>query len=74
MKRSEPTCESLCEAYQNWLCGVHPLDRVRVRKAAQTKQRTGEYGEKFRIVRSDGKVRWVSDRAFPIQDPFGRTR
>lgn len=65
------TCESLYESSQDWLRGVHPLDRARVRKAAQTKQATGEYDEKFRIVRPDGKVRWVRDRAFPIQDASG---
>jgi signal transduction histidine kinase len=32
---------------------------------------TGEYDEQFRIVRPDGKVRWVRDRAFPIQDSSG---
>jgi PAS domain S-box-containing protein len=65
------TCESLYEASQDWLRGVHPLDRARVRKAAQAKQVTGEYDEKFRIVRPDGTVRWVRDRAFPIQDSSG---
>lgn len=39
-----------------------------MRKAAQTKQRTGECDEKFRTVRPDGKVRWVRDRAFSIRD------
>jgi PAS domain S-box-containing protein len=65
------TCESLYESSQDWLRGVHPLDRARVRKAAQAKQVTGEYDEKFRIVRPDGTVRWVRDRAFPIQDSSG---
>ena len=65
------TCESLYESSQDWLRGVHPLDRARVRKAAQAKQSIGEYDEKFRIVRPDGMVRWVRDRAFPIQDSSG---
>lgn len=46
---------------------VHSGDRLRVykaRKAAAFRQ----YDETYRIVRRDGAVRWVRDRAFPVRD------
>ena len=36
------------------------------------KQATGEYDEIFRIVRPDGAIRWIQDRAFPIRDASGK--
>ena len=35
-------------------------------QAAQTKQASNEYVEEYRIVRPDGAIRWIRDRAFPI--------
>ena len=32
---------------------------------------TGDYDEEYRIVRPDGSVRWIRDRAFPVQDNTG---
>ncbi|MFC1835072.1 PAS domain S-box protein [Thermodesulfobacteriota bacterium] len=32
----------------------------------------GEYNVEYRIVRADGAVRWIWDRAFPIKDEHGR--
>jgi len=31
----------------------------------------GEYREEYRIVRPDGTIRWIRDRAFPIRDDRG---
>jgi diguanylate cyclase (GGDEF)-like protein/PAS domain S-box-containing protein len=50
---------------------VHAEDRARVyhaRKAAAD----GSYDETYRIVRPDGSVRWVHDRAFPVRDSEDR--
>ncbi len=65
------TCESLYESPQDWVKAIHPQDRARVRKAASSKQVTGEYDEKYRIVRPDGSIRWIRDRAFPIRGTTG---
>jgi PAS domain S-box-containing protein len=42
-----------------------------VAESALTKQATGEYDEIYRIVRPDGSIRWIQDRAFPIRDAAG---
>ena len=55
----------------DWLSTVHDDDRERV-AAARTTAPGGEYDETFRIVRPDGTVRWVRDRAFPVRDEAGR--
>jgi len=57
----------LIESPTAWLDAIHPEDRERVAKAMRTKQVTGEYDETYRIVRPDGSVRWIRDRAFPVQ-------
>ena len=55
-----------------WLAAVHPDDRDRVAQAARTKAARGTFDEEYRIVRPDGEVRWIRDRAFPIHDAGGR--
>ncbi len=65
------TCESVRENPRSWLEAIHPEDRERVRQAALTKQVDGSYDEEYRIVRPDGSIRWIRDRAFPIRDANG---
>ncbi len=64
-------CESLYESPRSWLDAIHPEDRPRVAESALTRQVTGEYDEEYRIVRRDGVIRWVRDRAFPIRNETG---
>jgi signal transduction histidine kinase len=54
-----------------WLEGIHQEDRERVTRAMLTKQARGEYDEEYRVVRPDGSLRWVHDRAFPVRDEKG---
>jgi two-component system, cell cycle sensor histidine kinase and response regulator CckA len=65
------TCESLYQDPSSWLEAVHPGDRSRVGLAARTKQATGGYYEEYRVLRPDGAVRWLSERAFPVRDAGG---
>ena len=65
------SCKSLYASPQSWLDAVHPEDRARVRDAALRKQTVGTYDEQYRILRPDGAIRWISDRAFPIRDSSG---
>src|SRR5207247_1361650 len=67
----ERTATRLYESPWDWLEAIHPDDRERVRKAARTKQMAGEYDEEYRIVRPDGSIRWIRDRAFPVLDQHG---
>ncbi len=65
------TCASLYESPATWHDAIHPDDRARVTRAADTLQVTGEYDETYRIIRPDGLVRWVRDHAFPVRNAAG---
>ena len=65
------SCDSLYASPQSWLDAVHPDDRERIRLAAGTLQVLGQYAEQYRILRPDGSIRWIRDRAFPIRDATG---
>ena len=65
-------CASLYATPTAWMDAVHPDDRDRVRRAALTQQVDGGYDIQYRVVRPDGSVRWVHDRAFPVRDDGGR--
>jgi PAS domain S-box-containing protein len=65
------SCASLYASPQSWLDAIHPEDRERVRTASLTKQVAGDYCEEYRIIRPDGTVRWIRDRAFPVRDHAG---
>src|SRR5262245_42175097 len=65
------TCASLYASPRDWLAAVHPDDRDRVLQAALTKQFQGPYHQVYRIVRPDGSVRWIEDRAFPVRNEAG---
>ncbi len=66
------TCHSLYKEPRAWLDAIHPDDRPRVMAAAHEKQVGGVYDEEYRIVRTDGAVRWIRDRGFPITDHTGQ--
>ena len=65
------SCSSLYRAPLSWLDAIHPDDRERVRQAAMADQAGGGYAEEYRIVRPDGSVRWIRDRAFPVRNASG---
>ncbi len=65
------SCESLLQNPQSFLDAIHDEDRDRI-IAALEKQPRGDYDEEYRIVRPDGGVRWIRDRAFPVKDGSGR--
>lgn len=56
-----------------WIEALHPADRERIRHAARTRQITDEYDEEYRVIRPDGAIRWVHDRAFPVHADDGTT-
>jgi len=66
------TCASVYADPSAWLDAVHPDDRERVGTDTRTKQSRGDYVEEYRVVRPDGSVRWISERAFPIRDADGK--
>lgn len=50
---------------------IHRGDRERV-LLALAKQSEGEYDEEYRVVRPDGSVCWIRDRAFPVYNQQGK--
>ncbi len=65
------SCRQLYADPTLWLNALHEEDVGRVQQALETKQSLGTFDEEYRIVRSDGAVRWIRDRAFPICDSHG---
>lgn len=65
------SCKSLYDAPKEWVDAIHPDDRERIIKAALEKQERGEYNVVYRILRPDGSMRWIRDRAFPVKDHDG---
>jgi PAS domain S-box-containing protein len=51
---------------------LHPEDRVRVEASLARQQAGARTEEEYRIVRRDGAVRWIHDRAFPVRDERGQ--
>jgi PAS domain S-box-containing protein len=66
------SCESLYHSPLDWIEAIHEEDRARVLRAAMEQQASGNYDEQYRIIRPDGTLRWIQDRAFPVRDREGR--
>ena len=64
--------ESFYEKPRSLLEAVHPEDRDRVETAFAEELRTGRLNEEYRVVRADGSVRWVLNRATAVRDEAGR--
>ena len=63
--------EEMAADPQAWAAPIHDEDRERVLRAV-FRQGSGGYDEEYRIVRPDGSVRWIRDRAFPVRAEDGR--
>jgi len=64
------SCAGLYAQPITWLDAIHPEDRDRI-LAALPQQARGEYDEEYRIVTGSGELRWIRDRAFPIENEAG---
>jgi PAS domain S-box-containing protein len=64
---------SLYADSRSFLDAIHLEDRARI-DASLLRQRTGaSTDERYRVVRPDGSVRWIGDRAFPVPEAAGPT-
>ncbi len=61
---------SLYEQPGSWLMVVHPEDRARVADLA-SRERHLSWDVEYRVLRADGTIRWISDRAFPVLNGEG---
>jgi two-component system cell cycle sensor histidine kinase/response regulator CckA len=66
------TCKSLFERPDSFFDAIHPDDRSRVLDTFRAANGVS-YELEYRIVRPDGAVRWIRDRAFPVCDSAGGT-
>ena len=66
------SCAGLFADLHSWIDAVHPDDQSRIGDRLLERQMHGGYDEEYRIVRPDGSIRWIRDRAFPIRDAQGK--
>lgn len=65
------TLRSLTENPASYRDLIHPSDRAHVLQKLSEATGTGQFDEKFRIVRPGGEVRWVWARGSPVRDAAG---
>jgi len=63
--------ESVYRDARSWIEGVHPEDRERVLRCVEGHRDQGGLQMTYRVLRPDGSVRWVRDRAFAVRDEKG---
>ncbi len=56
-----------------WIKVVHPDDQKRVQAATQALDKKKSRKLEYRIIRPDGRVRWIQDRYRVICDPMGQS-
>jgi PAS domain S-box-containing protein len=62
---------SLYQAPRSFIDAIHPEDRARVVEIIERDRKVG-FEVEYRVVRPDGSICWIWDRAFPIPDEAGR--
>ena len=62
---------SLTEDPSSYKDVIHAADRTHVLAKLEEAVRSGQFNQKFRIVRPEGEVRWVWVRGFPVRDADG---
>lgn len=62
--------QSLLTGSRSFLEDIHPEDRERLRVVFEHKG-PENYDEEYRVVRPDGSVCWIRDRAFGVRDETG---
>ena len=63
-------CAEVIASTRVWRDSVHEMDRERL-GARAARMTEGSFEEEYRIVRPDGAVRWIRDRAFPVRKVDG---
>jgi len=66
------SCDSLYQTPGDWLAAVHREDRTRVAEAIAATPARGHHDETYRILRPDGTIRWIHDRAYSVRDGSGQ--
>lgn len=66
------SCKRLYADFGEWVEAIHPQDRQRIQATFFEQALTGHYDQEYRIIRSDGSLRWIRDRGFPINNDSGQ--
>ncbi|NMB91014.1 MAG: PAS domain S-box protein, partial [Chloroflexi bacterium] len=66
------TCESLYRDKYSYLRLVHPNDIPTIKGVEEQYRQTQSFKVEYRIIRTDGELRWVYTRGYPIYDSQGR--
>jgi len=62
--------DTLYNEPKSFLSAIVEEDRAEVIKALE-KQYQGHYDQEYRIIKADGTIRWIKDRAFPVKNESG---
>ena len=68
------SCASLYEHPDSWIAAVHPEDRQRAEIDLPTERERTYDDRHYRIIRPDGTLRWIRDRAFVVRNEDGTMR
>jgi two-component system sensor histidine kinase/response regulator len=68
----ERTCESLYAEPNSWVEAVHPDDRLLLSQSLEHQFQGITVTREYRLVRSDGSIRWVKANLSPIYDEAGQ--
>lgn len=66
------SCQSLYDEPRSFLDAIHPEDQPHVVTLLQRQDEGQPSDVEYRVIRPDGAIRWVRDRAFPIKDETGK--
>ncbi len=66
------SCESLYQNPQSWLNLVHPDDLKSVWQSLNQQSQGKAARREYRIIKSDGTIRWMFAEVFPIFDSGGK--
>jgi len=66
------SCQSLIEEPFSYEKAIHPEERAHVLEKLKQAAESGQFEERFRIVRPGGEVRWVWVRGFPRKNANGK--
>ena len=67
------SCQSLYDDPDSFFESIHPEDKENVLIQFQSERniRDGYFDMEYRIIRPDGKIRWIWARAFPVKNKNG---
>lgn len=64
--------EDLYRRYEDWGNSIHPADRQFAEESfAKVLETGGGEPREYRIIRPDGSIRWISDRAYAVTNHAG---